>query len=46
MDELKQLNSDLMLHLQPGRQEEPESAPSPFAAPVSKPAKVSPALLF
>uniref|UniRef100_A0A672MSN4 Kinesin-like protein n=1 Tax=Sinocyclocheilus grahami TaxID=75366 RepID=A0A672MSN4_SINGR len=42
MDELKQLNSDLMQHLQPSRQEKPESAPGHFAAPVSKPAKVSP----
>ncbi|XP_016385754.1 kinesin-like protein KIF2C [Sinocyclocheilus rhinocerous] len=39
MDELKQLNSDLMQHLQPSRQEKPESAPGHFAAPVSKPAK-------
>uniref|UniRef100_A0A671N2S1 Kinesin-like protein n=1 Tax=Sinocyclocheilus anshuiensis TaxID=1608454 RepID=A0A671N2S1_9TELE len=36
MDELKQLNSDLMQHLQPCRQGEPESAPPPL----SKPAKV------
>ncbi|KTF85038.1 hypothetical protein cypCar_00001562 [Cyprinus carpio] len=35
MDELKQLNSDLMQHLQPCRQGERESAP----APLSKPAK-------
>ncbi|XP_016358359.1 kinesin-like protein KIF2C isoform X2 [Sinocyclocheilus anshuiensis] len=35
MDELKQLNSDLMQHLQPCRQGEPESAPPPL----SKPAK-------
>uniref|UniRef100_A0A673FYL6 Kinesin-like protein n=1 Tax=Sinocyclocheilus rhinocerous TaxID=307959 RepID=A0A673FYL6_9TELE len=38
MDELKQLNSDLMQHLQPCQQGEPESAPPPL----SKPAKVSP----
>uniref|UniRef100_A0A8C2IAT4 Kinesin-like protein n=1 Tax=Cyprinus carpio TaxID=7962 RepID=A0A8C2IAT4_CYPCA len=35
MDELKQLNSDLMQHLQPCRQGERESAP----APLSKPSK-------
>uniref|UniRef100_A0A672PEN8 Kinesin-like protein n=1 Tax=Sinocyclocheilus grahami TaxID=75366 RepID=A0A672PEN8_SINGR len=35
MDELKQLNSDLMQHLHPCRQGEPESAPPPL----SKPAK-------
>ncbi|XP_016384175.1 kinesin-like protein KIF2C isoform X1 [Sinocyclocheilus rhinocerous] len=35
MDELKQLNSDLMQHLQPCQQGEPESAPPPL----SKPAK-------
>uniref|UniRef100_A0A8C1UBH0 Kinesin-like protein n=1 Tax=Cyprinus carpio TaxID=7962 RepID=A0A8C1UBH0_CYPCA len=39
MDELKQLNSDLMQHLQPSCQEKPESAPGHFAAPVSKPSK-------
>uniref|UniRef100_A0A8C1LZI8 Kinesin-like protein n=1 Tax=Cyprinus carpio TaxID=7962 RepID=A0A8C1LZI8_CYPCA len=41
MDELKQLNSDLMQHLQPSCQEKPESAPGHFAAPVSKPSKVN-----
>uniref|UniRef100_A0A8C2IA43 Kinesin-like protein n=1 Tax=Cyprinus carpio TaxID=7962 RepID=A0A8C2IA43_CYPCA len=42
MDELKQLNSDLMQHLQPCRQGERESAP----APLSKPSKVSLVFLF
>lgn len=41
MDELKQLNSDLMHHLQPSRQEEPEPSPAPVAAPVTRTAKVS-----
>ncbi|ROL44541.1 Kinesin-like protein KIF2C [Anabarilius grahami] len=38
MDELKQLNSDLMQHLQPS-QEEPEPSPAPIAAPVTRTAK-------
>ncbi|KAK9979244.1 hypothetical protein ABG768_012684 [Culter alburnus] len=39
MDELKQLNSDLMQHLQPSQQEEPEPSPAPIAAPVTRTAK-------
>lgn len=41
MDELKQLNSDLMQHLQPCRQEEPEPTAAPIATPGTKMAKVS-----
>lgn len=36
MDELQQLNSDLMQHLQPCRQEEPEPTAAPIAAPETK----------
>ncbi|KAK7159368.1 hypothetical protein R3I94_005637 [Phoxinus phoxinus] len=39
MDELKQLNSDLMQHLQPCRQEEPEPTAAPIAAHETKMAK-------
>ncbi|CAM4590971.1 unnamed protein product [Leuciscus chuanchicus] len=39
MDELKQLNSDLMQHLQPCRQEGPEPTAAPIAAPGTKMAK-------
>lgn len=41
MDELQQLNSDLMQHLQPCRQEEPEPTAAPIAAPETKMVKVS-----
>lgn len=41
MGELQQLNSDLMQHLQPWRQEEPEPTATPNAAPETKMAKVS-----
>ncbi|KAG1934735.1 kinesin-like protein KIF2C isoform X2 [Pimephales promelas] len=39
LDELKQLNSDLMQHLQPCRQEEPKPTTAPIAAPEKKMAK-------
>ncbi|XP_077087726.1 kinesin-like protein KIF2C isoform X1 [Siphateles boraxobius] len=39
MDELKQLNADLMQHLQPCLQEEPEPTAAPIAAPETKMAK-------
>lgn len=44
MNELNQLNSDLMQHLQPCHQEEP--APAPIPAPMTRSTKVSFVYLF